>query len=173
MVINKIIGAIVLVALSVFVIETVGNLLVQSKEYSAAAMKAAEKPAAKATPKKAAALAPVGPLLAAASAEKGAKVFKKCAACHNKAKGAKHKIGPNLWEVVNAARAGQAGFSYSSALKGSSGKWGYEDLNAFLARPKAFVPGTKMVFGGLKKASDRANLIKYLRSLSGSPAALP
>ena len=96
--------------------------------------------------------------------EKGAKVFKKCAACHNKAKGAKHKIGPNLWAVVNAARAGQAGFSYSSALKGKTGTWSYEDLNAFLAKPKAFAPGTKMAFGGLKKASDRANLIKYLRT---------
>ncbi|MDP6389399.1 MAG: cytochrome c family protein, partial [Alphaproteobacteria bacterium] len=62
---------------------------------------------------------------------------------------------------------------YSAALKGLGGAWSYEDLNKFIFKPKAFVKGTKMVFAGFKKAKDRADMIAYLRSLSGSPKPLP
>ena len=66
-----------------------------------------------------------------------------------------------------------SGFSYSSAIKTMGGKWGFEDMNAFLKKPKKFMPGTKMSFSGLKKAGDRAAVILYLRSFSDSPVTLP
>ena len=57
-------------------------------------------------------------------------------------------------------------------MKSKKGNWTYESLNAFLAKPKRYIPGTRMQFG-VKKVSDRANLVAYLRSASDSPAPLP
>lgn len=129
------------------------------------------------------AAAPTGPapiepilgLLATANVANGEKAAKKCAACHSFDKGGANKVGPNLWGVVNAQKGAHDGFAYSDAIK-SSGKtpnWTYESLSAFLAGPKDYAPGTKMNFAGIKKASERAELVAYLRSLADSPAALP
>lgn len=112
-------------------------------------------------------------LLASASPEAGEKVFKKCRSCHNAEKGAKAKVGPNLWDVIGRPKGSAAGFTYSSALAGLGGEWTYADLDAFLASPKSFAPGNKMPFAGLKKAGDRAAVIAFLRSLSDSPKPLP
>ena len=112
-------------------------------------------------------------MIAKADVKAGQKVFKKCKACHSTAKGGPHKVGPNLWNIVGRAKASAPGFKYSSAMAAKGGKWTYQDLAAFLARPKAFVKGTKMSFSGLKKAADLANIIAYMRSLSDSPAPLP
>ncbi len=66
------------------------------------------------------------------------------------------------------------GYKYSNALKGKSGEtWSYDNLDAFLAKPKGWAPGTKMAFAGLEKPERRADLIAHLRSLSDNPAALP
>lgn len=118
-------------------------------------------------------LEPVLAMLASADAATGQKIFKKCAACHSADKGGKNKVGPNLYDVVNGGHAAKDGFKYSAALTELGGKWDYVSLNGFLAKPKAFVPGTKMSFAGLKKVGDRAAVIAYLRSLADSPAALP
>ncbi|MGI9351702.1 MAG: c-type cytochrome [Rhizobiaceae bacterium] len=118
---------------------------------------------------------PVNALLASADVAAGEKVFKKCAACHTNEDGGGNKVGPALYGVVERPVASAGGFSYSAALKAfAEGKsWSYEDLNGFLWKPKTFVKGTSMGFGGLKKTADRANLIAYLRTLSASPAPLP
>jgi len=112
-------------------------------------------------------------LLASADAGDGKKIFRKCKACHTADKGGRHKVGPNLWDVVGRAKAGAGGYRFSGVLAGLGGTWTFADLDAFLARPKAFAPGTKMTFRGVKKAADRAALIAYLRSLSDSPKPLP
>ena len=112
-------------------------------------------------------------LLASADAGDGKKIFKKCKACHTADKGGAHKVGPNLWNVVGRAKAGAAGYKFSGVLAGLGGAWTFADLDAFLAKPKAFAPGTKMTFNGVKKAADRAAVIAYLRSLSDSPKPLP
>ena len=112
-------------------------------------------------------------LFASTSASDGAKVFKKCAACHSINKGGSNKIGPALWSVVDRNMGGLASYKYSSGMKAMKKKWGYEELNAFMVKPRKYVKGTKMAYVGLKRASDRANLILFLRSLSSSPKALP
>lgn len=120
---------------------------------------------------------PIEALLASADLGAGEKVFKKCAACHTFEKGGENKVGPNLWNIVDASIGSHsADFKYSSALSayGESGtKWTYEELNGFLFKPKTHVKGTAMGFAGLKKTEDRANLIGWLRSHADSPAALP
>ena len=117
---------------------------------------------------------PIGELLATANADEGAKVAKKCAACHNFEKGGANKVGPDLWGVVNRPIASHEGFSYSAALSGKSGEqWDYDHLNHFLTSPKAYAPGTKMTFAGISKDSDRANVIAYLRTLADEPPPLP
>lgn len=113
-------------------------------------------------------------LLASADLAAGQKAMKKCTACHSLEKGAKHKNGPNLWDVVNRGVGAAEGFAYSKALQGmSSESWSYDNLDAFLAKPKDWAPGTKMSFAGLKKPEQRAALIAFLRTLSDNPAALP
>ena len=112
-------------------------------------------------------------LIAMADMNAGKKLMKRCANCHDLAQGGSNKIGPNLWDVVGADVASRGGYSYSSALSAVDGDWSYEALDAFLAKPKNFAPGTKMTFAGLKKPVDRANIIGFLRMLSETPAAPP
>ena len=103
----------------------------------------------------------------------GKKLAKKCTACHVFEAGGANKVGPALWSIVNKAKASADGFAYSAALAEFGGTWDYQSLNAFLAKPKAYISGTKMNFGGLKKPKDRANLIAWMRVRADSPAALP
>jgi cytochrome c len=112
-------------------------------------------------------------LLQTASIDKGMSVFKKCAACHTPESGGRNKIGPNLWGVVGNDVATNSDFGYSDAMLAQEGGWSYELLNKYLTKPKDAIPGNKMVFVGLKKDSDRASVILYLRSLSDAPIDLP
>ena len=106
-------------------------------------------------------------LMAAADVGKGAKVFKKCSACH-KLEDGDNSTGPYLYGVVGRAVGSADGFSgYSAAMAGFGGDWTDERLDEFLANPKSYVSGTSMSFSGLKKQSDRVNLIAYLDSLDG------
>lgn len=116
---------------------------------------------------------PLAVLLAAASVEAGEKAAKKCGTCHSFEKGAGAKVGPDLWDIVGRPVAGADGFSYSDALKGLGGNWTFDRLFAFIADPKAYTPGTKMSFPGVRNANERADILAYLRSLSDSPAPLP
>lgn len=122
--------------------------------------------------------APVEPilgLLAAADPAAGENAVKKCAACHSFDEGGKTKVGPNLWNIVNAPKASKDGYTYSAALAEFSDpkEWTYSSLNKFLYKPKDYIPGTKMGFAGVKRASERANIIAYMRSLAATPAPLP
>jgi cytochrome c len=113
-------------------------------------------------------------LLASADPATGEKIVKKCAACHTVEQGGANRVGPNLYGVLGRPIAGVAGFSYSDALLAKSGEtWGYDNLDAFLTSPKAWAPGTKMTFAGIKGPEDRAGLLAYLRQLNDNPPPLP
>ena len=118
---------------------------------------------------------PISPLLASADVVAGEKQAKKCASCHTFDEGGANKVGPALYGIVDRAIAGLDGFGYSAALTeyGNGKTWTYEELNGFLWKPKTFVKGTSMGFGGIRKADDRADLVAYLRSLSANPSPLP
>ncbi|MCF6234436.1 MAG: c-type cytochrome [Rhodobacteraceae bacterium] len=103
-------------------------------------------------------------LMASADIAKGAKTYKKCAACHKVADGV-NGVGPSLYGIVDRAIGSGAGFDYSGAMSGKGGDWTVAELDAFLTKPKAYLPGTTMSFSGLKKATDRVNVIAYLDSL--------
>jgi cytochrome c len=115
-------------------------------------------------------------MLAEANVDKGAKVMKKCGQCHTWNKGGDQKIGPNLYGIMGRQIATVEGFTYSDALKAKAteiGTWSYEAIDAFITSPKKFAKGTKMVFPGIRKIKQRADLIMYLRDQSDSPMELP
>ena len=118
--------------------------------------------------------APIETFLASASAEKGATIFKKCAACHTVEKGQPAGIGPNLYGVLGGPHAHMQGFGYSEAMQATHGEtWGWTNINKWLTSPKAYIPGNKMAFAGLSKPTDRADVIVYLNSKSDKPLPLP
>ncbi len=97
--------------------------------------------------------------------DNGAKVFKKCMACH--AIDEKNKIGPSLKGIVGRKAATVEGFKYSDAMLAKAAEgvvWDEATLTAYLPDPKAFVPGTKMVFPGLKKPEEVTDLIAFLKA---------
>ena len=103
-----------------------------------------------------------GTALAEGDAAKGKKVFKKCKTCHSFDPG-KKKIGPHLTGIVGRKAASVEGYKYSKAMKAADIVWDEANLDAFLKKPKAFIKGTKMTFAGLKKESQRQDIIAYLK----------
>ena len=102
----------------------------------------------------------------AEDAEQGAKVFKKCMACHT-VENTTNKIGPSLLGIVGRKAATVEGYKYSDAMLAKAAEgviWDEATLGAYLPDPKKFVPGTKMAFPGLKKPEDVANIIAFLKT---------
>lgn len=100
----------------------------------------------------------------AADAEAGKAVFGKCKACHQIGAGAKNAVGPALTGIIGKKAGTTEGFNYSDAMKNSGKTWDEATFKAYIADPKAAIPGNKMVFMGLKDAADVDNLTEYLKT---------
>jgi cytochrome c len=175
--VNKGMAAILVAGIGYFLSGWIGATLVHDTkpEHEVLKIEGAAPAAATAAPEKAEPLPPIAPLLAKADVAMGEGTAKKlCVSCHTFNEGGKAGVGPNLYGVVGAARGHMEGFNYSAAFKGKPGNWTYDDMNAWLAKPAAFAPGTRMAaFAGIKSAEQRADVIAYLRTLSKTPVPLP
>ncbi|HEU0067591.1 MAG TPA: cytochrome c family protein [Sphingomonas sp.] len=98
---------------------------------------------------------------------KGKAIFARCAICHTVEPG-KNKLGPSLAGVVGRVPASVPGFTYSAAMRADKVPWTVARLDGYLVNPRAMVPGTKMIFAGLPKPEDRANVIAYLANPSAA-----
>jgi cytochrome c len=115
----------------------------------------------------------IAALMALGDMATGEKVFKKCAACHSIIKGGKNNIGPALYNVVGRKVGSISDYKYSKALSEYNKEWTIEELNGYLIKPAKWIKGTKMAFAGLRKEKDRASVIKYLNQNSDNPIQLP
>ncbi|RZL37464.1 MAG: c-type cytochrome [Rubrivivax sp.] len=105
------------------------------------------------------------PAVDAASIARGKRLFMRCAACHDTGDSGAARIGPHLKGLVGRPMGSVAGYGYSPAMKAQSQVWDEAQLNAWLTRPAAVVPGTTMAFIGMPDAAERKALIDYLRTV--------
>ncbi|HEX3971184.1 MAG TPA: c-type cytochrome [Stellaceae bacterium] len=113
------------------------------------------------------ALLALGGGMGAARAADGADVFNNnCAVCHSTDPGT-NKLGPSLAGVVGRKSASLGDYSYSPGMAKLGVTWDKATLDKYLTDPQAMVPGTKMIFPGVKDANDRKALIDYLATLQG------
>ena len=111
-------------------------------------------------------------LFASTNAANGAKIFKKCAACHSIIQGGGNKIGPALWGVLGRQAGSISDYKYSKAMAAHGNVWSFEEMDGFLIKPKDWIKGTKMSFIGLKNAKDRAAVILYMNENTDNPIPL-
>jgi|TARA_B100000780_G_scaffold222663_1_gene161751 cytochrome c len=173
---NKIIAAVLLVALLVIGIGKLSNVIfhvdkpetpgyaIEADQVSSASTNLTDQVEEKID---------ITALLAMGDVSNGEKIFKKCASCHSIIKGGKNKIGPALYNVVGRQVGKISDYKYSKALLAYEKEWTFEELNGFLIKPAKWIRGTKMAYAGLRKEKDRASIIKYLNQNSDNPLPLP
>ena len=175
--INKILAAILMVALIIIGIGKLTNLIfyVEKPETPGYAVKVEQTVVAstQSDPATNDVKTDIAALMAMGDLTNGEKVFKKCAACHSIAKGGKNAIGPALYNVVSRKVGSIDDYKYSKALSEYGKEWTFEELNGYLIKPAKWIKGTKMAFAGLRKEKDRASVILYLNQNSDNPLPLP
>ena len=104
-------------------------------------------------------------VLAAGDIAKGKKLAKKCKTCHTLNEGGKNRLGPNLFDILDKPAGAVKGYKYSKAMSSSGIVWDGATFKDFVKKPKKVVKGTKMSFAGIKKATQRADLLAYFETL--------
>ena len=173
---NKIIAAILMVALLVIGIGKLSNIIfhVEKPEKPGYVVELDQSTTISVSTEKSEDMkVDIAALMAMGDIASGEKIFKKCAACHSINKGGKNNIGPALYNVVGRKIGGVDGYKYSKALVAYGKDWSFEELNGFLIKPAKWIKGTKMAFAGLRKEKDRASVILYLNQNSDNPLPLP
>ncbi len=103
----------------------------------------------------------------------GEQSFKKCLPCHSIGPDAKNKVGPEQ-NGLDGRRAGTVeGYNYTDANKNSGITWNEATFKEYITDPKAKIPGTKMVFGGIKSENERNNLWAYLKQFNADGTKKP
>mgnify|MGYP000356421921 CR=1 FL=1 len=174
--INKIVAAVLIVALLIIGIGKLSNIIfhVEKPETPGYAIEVEQVTTVSSTSKKAVEeKVDIAALMAMGDITLGEKVFKKCSACHMIASGGKNMIGPNLWSVIGRTAGSVSDYKYSKAMIAYGKEWTFEEMNSYLIKPQAYVKGTKMAFAGLRKEKDRASVILFMNSKSSSPKPLP
>ena len=174
--INKIVAAILMVALLVIGISKISDIVFHvEKPKKPGYVVEVEQVASSSSSEieKSEEIIDIAALMALGEISHGEKVFKKCAACHSIVKGGKNNIGPALYNVVGRKVGAVSDYKYSKALSGYEKEWTFEELNGYLIKPAKWIKGTKMAFAGLRKEKDRASVIKYLNQNSDNPIPLP
>ena len=174
--INKIIAAVLMVALLVIAIGKVSDFVfhVEKPKIPGYAVEVAEvSNSSTAAKEMVETKVDISALLAMGDVKLGEKVFKKCAACHSIIKGGKNNIGPALYNVMTRNSGEISDYKYSKSLIAYNKKWTFEELNGFLLKPATWIKGNKMGFAGLKSEKDRASVILYLNQNSNNPKPLP
>ncbi len=175
--INKIVAAILMVALLIIGIGKISDIIFHvEKPKTPGYVVEVEQAVASSTQSTSESLeekVDIAALMAMGDIITGEKVFKKCAACHSIAKGGKHAIGPALYNVVSRKVGSVSDYKYSKALSEYGKEWTFEELNGYLIKPAKWIKGTKMAFAGLRKEKDRASVILYLNQNSDNPLPLP
>ena len=174
--VNKIIAAVLLVALIVIGIGKISDIAfhVNKPENSAYKVELEKNNSIeKSKTKEIVEKVDIAALLASGNVDHGEKVFKKCAACHLVNKGGENKIGPALYGVLGRKVASKADYKYSKAMAAYAKNWTFEEMNGYLKKPQSYIKGTKMAFAGLRKEKDRASVILYLNQNSDNPLPLP
>jgi len=172
---NKIMAGILTAGLVFWIANRVASVIVPDDAPKQTAIKIAGMQTVGAPAAAANILASLVPLISGADVAKGqAFVTQQCAACHSVTQGGAAGVGPNLYGVVGGPMFAGAGFGYSAAVKAKAkGNWNYDNMNAWLAAPSSFAPGTAMSYSGIKNTQTRADVVAYLRTLSASPLPLP
>ena len=170
--INKLVAAILVTVLIVFGIGKISDIIFKVNETGIVAYKV-EEPVRSSSEAKAESSLEISSFLSLGDVAHGAKVYKKCAACHSANKDGKNKIGPKLYNVVGRATGAIPSYKYSKALTSYNKTWAFEELNSFLLKPAAWIKGNKMGFAGLKNDKDRASVILHLNQNSDNPQPLP
>ena len=174
--INKIIAAVLLVALLLIGISKLSNVVfyVEKPEKPGYAVEIEQVSSTSSTStKQVEEKIDMTVLMAMGDVKSGEKIFKKCASCHSIIKDGKNKIGPALYNVVGRKVGSVGEYKYSNALAEYEQEWSFEELNGFLTKPAKYIKGTKMAYAGLRKEKDRASVIKYLHQNSDNPLPLP
>ena len=173
--INKIVAAVLMVALLVIGIGKLSNVIFHVEKPKTPGYAVEVEQAITVSSSKTAVeeKIDIAALMAMGDIALGEKVFKKCAACHSIVKGGKNNIGPALYNVVGRKTGAVSDYKYSKALASFDKEWTFEELNGYLIKPAKWIKGTKMAFAGLRKEKDRASVIKYLNQNSDSPVPLP